>query len=193
MDADDPRAWTFLRQYFAASSVLLLAWATVFGAALIGTPRSGAGWQLVTSVVLLVLSSAGTLISALWLKLERRAHGHRQTLLVELFWAAFVMLGAISAWSATSRPDVFGALYLIAPLWSFSIIRSPGKRLPSRVSVPLVSGIAFCVIALGHVVRLLAQTPLTIGWWAVPEWISVMAALAAGVLAWLNLSSETPR
>jgi len=45
-----------------------------------------------------------------------------------------------------------------------------------------ISGVAFGVIALLHIVRLLLDWPAQIGGWTVPLWISWIAILVAGAL-----------
>lgn len=46
-----------------------------------------------------------------------------------------------------------------------------------------ISGVIFGVIGLLHVVRLLLDWPAQVAGWAVPLWISWVAILAAGTLA----------
>ena len=41
----------------------------------------------------------------------------------------------------------------------------------------------FALVALGHVVRLAFDIPVTIGSWSVPTWISLVGAVISGGLA----------
>jgi hypothetical protein len=51
---------------------------------------------------------------------------------------------------------------------------------------PLVAGVIFLIIALGHLSRLVFKVPVSLGGWAVPSWVSWVAAL---VFAYLALES----
>lgn len=187
-----------LPDFFVGCFVSLLAWAIVFGAA-ISADSSGTRFQLLANAALLTLSSAGTMTSALWLKLKRAEPrregeaasqaGRTQPLVegvVELFLLVFVVLGAVSAWSASPRQDAFRAIYLIVLLVALYIVKWPIEWPSNVASVRVVSAWVFGVIAVGHVIRLLAQAPVSIGWWSVPEWISVVAVCAAAILALWN-------
>lgn len=174
--------------YFSVGcAVLLLAWAIVLAAAITGD-TIGTPWQPLTGAALLILSSAGTIASALWLKVERglRPPAERRPVerVIELFLLLFVVLGAAGAWSAILRSDVFRAIYVVVLLVALYIIKWPIER-PKGVSVRIVSAWVFGAIAVSHIIRLLAQAPVRIGWWSVPEWISVLAVcLAAGLALW---------
>lgn len=181
------------RDVVVACSALLLAWVVVFSAT-IGRETSDTRWLLLSGAAFLILSSAGTLISAIWLKLERRAPGDATLRrLVDVFLLVFVALGAVSAWSARLRPDVFRALYVIVLLTSLYILNAPVEASRTRASVRVVSAWVFGAVAAAHVVRLLMHAPVSIGWWSVPEWISVVAVFVAAALAFWNTTDRGVR
>ena len=46
-----------------------------------------------------------------------------------------------------------------------------------------ISGTVFGIVALAHAIRVLQQWPAQVAGWTVPMWVSVVAAVLAGVLA----------
>lgn len=50
----------------------------------------------------------------------------------------------------------------------------------------LVNAVVFALIALAHLYRLFAGTPVSFGSTEVPLWASGVAVVVAAVLAWLN-------
>jgi hypothetical protein len=46
-----------------------------------------------------------------------------------------------------------------------------------------ISGTVFGIVALAHVLRVIQRWPAAVAGWAVPMWVSVVAALVTGVLA----------
>jgi hypothetical protein len=58
-----------------------------------------------------------------------------------------------------------------------------------------VSGVLFALVALGHLVRVLAHWPLLIGGRPLPALASLVVALAAGAMsvwAWRTLAGGSP-
>jgi hypothetical protein len=51
----------------------------------------------------------------------------------------------------------------------------------------IVAGVIFAVVALAHLVRIYMDWPVTIGEWSVPMWVSWIALVVAGGLAYLGL------
>lgn len=175
-----------MKDVAVACSAVLLAWVVIFAAAIV---RGGAaaGRPVLVSAALLTLSSAGTMMAAFWLRTQRGVQGLGATRhVVEGFLLMFVVLGAVAAWSAPLRPDVFRAAYVLVLLVSMSVIRGPGRPIRRGMPVRLVSAWVFGAVAVAHLVRLLTGTPVSIGWWSVPEWISVVAVFAAAALALWN-------
>ena len=52
-----------------------------------------------------------------------------------------------------------------------------------------LSGAVFSVIAVGHLVRVVAQVPANLGTWAVPLGVSVVGFVIAGMLAVVNFKA----
>ncbi len=46
------------------------------------------------------------------------------------------------------------------------------------------SGVIFGVIAVLHLLRLVYATPVTVGEWEIPVWVSAVGVIVAGFLAW---------
>jgi hypothetical protein len=44
----------------------------------------------------------------------------------------------------------------------------------------------FAVVALAHLVRLALVLPVTVGGWGIPMWVSLAAAIAAGLLSFIG-------
>ena len=53
-------------------------------------------------------------------------------------------------------------------------------RIGSKLAVILLS-----IVAVAHLLRLILDTGLTIGDWAVPQWVSLLGFIGPGVIAWL--------
>ena len=51
----------------------------------------------------------------------------------------------------------------------------------------IVAGVIFAVVALLHLVRIYMDWPVMIGDWSVPMWVSWIALVVAGGLAYLGL------
>jgi hypothetical protein len=51
----------------------------------------------------------------------------------------------------------------------------------------IVAGVIFAVVALVHLVRIYMDWPIVIGDWSVPMWVSWIALVVAGGLAYLGL------
>jgi hypothetical protein len=51
----------------------------------------------------------------------------------------------------------------------------------------IVAGVIFAVVALVHLVRIYMDWPIVIGDWSVPIWLSWIALIVAGGLAYLGL------
>ncbi|MEN6601566.1 MAG: hypothetical protein ABFD86_04060 [Bryobacteraceae bacterium] len=51
----------------------------------------------------------------------------------------------------------------------------------------LTAGIIFLLIALGHLLRLLLDVPFVVQGISIPMWVSVLAAIIAGYLAYAGL------
>jgi hypothetical protein len=51
----------------------------------------------------------------------------------------------------------------------------------------IVAGVIFAVVALVHLVRIYMDWPIVIGDWSVPMWLSWIALVVAGGLAYLGL------
>jgi Mn2+/Fe2+ NRAMP family transporter len=51
----------------------------------------------------------------------------------------------------------------------------------------IVAGVIFAVVALVHLVRIYMDGPIVIGDWSVPMWVSWIALVVAGGLAYLGL------
>ncbi len=52
----------------------------------------------------------------------------------------------------------------------------------------IVAGIIFALVALLHLVRIYMGWPVVIGSWSVPMWVSWIALVVAGGLAFFGLS-----
>lgn len=53
-----------------------------------------------------------------------------------------------------------------------------------------VSGVIFLAIAVLHAVRLVRDWEAVIGGWSVPIWLSWVALVVAGYLAWVGLREK---
>jgi hypothetical protein len=53
----------------------------------------------------------------------------------------------------------------------------------------IVAGVIFAVVALVHLVRIYMEWPVMIGDWWVPMWVSWIALVVAGGLAFIGLRS----
>jgi hypothetical protein len=51
----------------------------------------------------------------------------------------------------------------------------------------IVAGAIFAVVALAHLMRIYMDWPIVIGDWSVPMWVSWIALVVAGGLAYLGL------
>jgi len=47
-----------------------------------------------------------------------------------------------------------------------------------------LTGVIFAVVAFVHVYRIFTGTPVTLGDWDAPVWVSILGAVFAGYLAW---------
>ncbi|MBI4138662.1 hypothetical protein HY479_00735 [Candidatus Uhrbacteria bacterium] len=56
-----------------------------------------------------------------------------------------------------------------------------------------VSGAIFLFIALLHAMRLMYRWPATIGIWDVPSWLSIVALVVSGYLAYVGLSAPSKK
>ena len=45
--------------------------------------------------------------------------------------------------------------------------------------------IVFSIVATAHLLRLLYNVDVTVGNWAVPQWVSVLAVAGPGLIAWM--------
>ena len=57
----------------------------------------------------------------------------------------------------------------------------------SQKTFSLVAGLIFLVVAVGHALRLGLGWHVTVGGWTVPMWVSWVAFVAAGFLAYKGL------
>ncbi len=53
----------------------------------------------------------------------------------------------------------------------------------------VVSGVVFTVIAVGHLIRVLLRSEVVLEGWQVPQAVSVLAVVIAGVIAGLNFAA----
>jgi hypothetical protein len=51
----------------------------------------------------------------------------------------------------------------------------------------IMAGVIFAVVALAHLVRIYMDWPIVIADWSVPMWVSWIALVVAGGLAYLGL------
>lgn len=54
----------------------------------------------------------------------------------------------------------------------------------------IVSGFIFLVVALLHLVRAVMGSPVSLAGWDVPVWLSWIAVIGAGFLAYLGLRNK---
>ncbi|MGH9779341.1 MAG: hypothetical protein ACRD5I_13105 [Candidatus Acidiferrales bacterium] len=54
----------------------------------------------------------------------------------------------------------------------------------SHKAFSLVAGVIFSLIVLGHVIRLVFSVPWVVADWTVPIWVSMVAVLVAGFMAY---------
>lgn len=55
----------------------------------------------------------------------------------------------------------------------------------NRNAVTLLAAILFAAVAIAHFLRIVFEVPITVGDTAIPMWVSGVAAIVPGVLAWL--------
>ncbi len=53
------------------------------------------------------------------------------------------------------------------------------------------SGIVFALVALAHLVRVVAQADFVVSGWNVPSWLSLIATVVAGYLSYSGLRIAT--
>lgn len=56
-------------------------------------------------------------------------------------------------------------------------------------TVHVLSAVVFSAVALAQLARVVVGLPVSVGDWAVPQWVSVVAVLVAGGLAALNVAA----
>ncbi len=57
------------------------------------------------------------------------------------------------------------------------------RRAMTQKLYPLITAAIFAIIALAHLVRVALDWSVAIGGWSAPMWLSWLAAVAAGALA----------
>jgi hypothetical protein len=57
----------------------------------------------------------------------------------------------------------------------------------SQRGFSLVAGLIFLLVAVGHLLRLFLKWSVIINGWTVPMWVSLLAVVAAGFLAFQGL------